>query len=79
MSHHNQQPREGWADDITKGRAKTHYYKDGKSLCGKATDNFRLRYFEMRIGSKYAHDCGACINKIRSSLREAIQKAFNEK
>lgn len=29
--------REGWAIDVT-NKNHTHYYKDGKSLCGRALD-----------------------------------------
>lgn len=55
-------PREGWADDITT-RAKTHYYKDGESLCGKTKDNFRLKHFKKGVGDVYANDCSLCVKK----------------
>ena len=56
--------KEGWGTDVTAKGAKTHYYKDGKSLCGKAVvKHFMNNFNKERTGSKYSCDCGICIKK----------------
>ena len=58
----NSLTREGWGNDIT-SRGKTHYYKDGESLCGIVKDSFRVRTFSKGIGDVYANDCAICVKR----------------
>jgi len=61
---------EGWSNDITV-RAKTHYYKNGKSLCGKAGVKKHMKIFDKeRIGSKYYCDCMVCVKKQLEIIHE---------
>ena len=62
--------QEGWADDVTGTSGKlSHYYSDGKSLCGK----WILKHF-MKVtdattkGSKSTMHCMIC-EKRRSKLQ----------
>ena len=57
--------QEGWAGDMTApGKARTHYYKDGISLCGKALVKKHMKFFyKERVGSKWCCDCVFCIKK----------------
>lgn len=55
--------REGFSDTCLKGGAKTHYYKDGISLCKRVKDTIHLRIFEKRTGSIYFYDCATCVKK----------------
>lgn len=56
--------QEGWSNDITKHNAKTHYYKNGVSLCNKATVKKHMKIFDAeRVGSKYFKDCCICVKK----------------
>lgn len=56
---------QGWAYDITT-RAQRHYYKDGKSLFGKAFEKKFFKHFDKDFpGSKYAKDCVLCIKKLQ--------------
>lgn len=62
----NKSKNEGWADDISKYKAKTHYYKDGVSLCGKAIEKPYMRNFNKeKFASKYSCDCVLCIKKLK--------------
>jgi hypothetical protein len=57
--------KEGWSNDIT-SRNRRHYYKYGKSLCGKATVKHYMRVFDTEsTGDKYSYDCSICINKLK--------------
>ena len=63
--------QEGWSSDVTAVRAKTHYYKNGISLCGKAkTKHFMKNFDKERVGNKFFCDCGICIKKEREMLHE---------
>ena len=56
--------KEGWSNDITAKHTKTHYYKNGTSLCGKAEVKKYMRSFDKeRLGNKYFKDCSICIKK----------------
>ena len=58
------QSNTGWALDIA-SRNKTHYYKNGVSLCGKAIEKPYMKHFDIeRNGSKYFHDCTLCIKEL---------------
>lgn len=60
----SQTDREGWSNNITKRRDRTHYYKNGISLCGLAVaQNFMRSFDKERIGDKYFMDCEICIKK----------------
>lgn len=53
---------EGWSIDIN-SRAKTHYYKDGKSLCGRVEIKKHMRNFSKQKGSIYFEQCPTCVKK----------------
>ena len=67
--------QEGWAGDITAKGAKTHYYKDGISLCGKALVKEHMKIFDReRFGSKWVCDCGFCIKN--NNLKRYMKNPF---
>jgi hypothetical protein len=60
--------RVGWSGNITKKNRRTHYYKNGVSLCGKERVEKHMRVFDAtRSGSKYFKDCVLCIKKLNES------------
>jgi hypothetical protein len=56
---------EGWS--LSKG--KTHYYKNGISLCGYRKLNVSNRVFDSeRLGNIYFKDCAICCKKQKELL-----------
>jgi hypothetical protein len=61
--------KEGWDLDVGKKGGKTHYYKNGVSLCGKAeTKNYMTNFDKERSGNVYFNDCSTCIKKEHEAM-----------
>jgi hypothetical protein len=69
-----QSKNEGWSWNVT-DHNKTHYYKDGVSLCGKAKEKEFMKQFDKtRIGSKYFFDCMICEKKRKELSEKKVVK-----
>jgi hypothetical protein len=56
---------EGWCIDVT-SRGRTHYYKDGVSLCGEAREkHFFTNFNKDEDGYAFSKDCKYCIKKLK--------------
>jgi len=53
---------EGWSVDITT-RGRTHYYKNGVSLCNKVKLKFFMGIDSDEKGSKWVGHCSICCKK----------------
>jgi hypothetical protein len=72
MKTYNVKTVSGWSLS-TISRGKTHYYKDGVSLCGKRKVDLSNRNFDSkRMGNIYFHDCGICIKKEMEILKQSL-------
>jgi len=62
--------KEGWSIDITNKNA-THYYREGISLCGKATQKFYMDKFEKSVdySQVLGFSCRFCYKKLKKELR----------
>lgn len=57
--------KEGWSDSII-GTGTIHYYKNGKSLCGRAVVNNGHKIFDdstRDLNDRYSCHCLLCIKK----------------
>lgn len=53
--------QEGWSLSVIKG-GKTHYFRNGVSLCGKSKVNRGNKRFDKdRMGNVFFHDCATCV------------------
>jgi hypothetical protein len=61
---------EGWALDITT-RNREHYYRNGISLCKKATLKDHMKINGSELGSKWCGQCAVCCKKQRESKQSS--------
>lgn len=59
--------KEGWSDSTIRTTSLTiHYYKNGKSLCGKSYLDSGNIYFDKEkksLSDRYSYHCKICIRK----------------
>ena len=62
--------REGWSIDVTR-RSVTHYYKDGKSLCGRKLLEFHMDKFDKstNYSQVLGYTCTLCYKKLKDATK----------
>jgi abortive infection bacteriophage resistance protein len=62
--------KEGWSIDIT-NKCGTHYYRNGSSLCGKATQKFYMDKFDKSIdySQVLGFTCRLCEKKLKKECK----------
>jgi hypothetical protein len=73
----NMESNEGWSVDVTNKKA-THYYKDGKSLCGKELQKHHMNIFDKSIdySQVLGYRCTICYNRLKK-MRGKIYESQN--